>query len=724
MIRIKYTLAASDGSLAAISPDGNQAAAITWQGDLKRNVNTYSLIVFDLKAVALGNAGPRVILKRDFAGDKNDNRAAPFTSLTFLSDNRTIAFLGRDGSQPEQVYSVNIENGKLRQWTRHPTAVRTFAFGPDGNLRAFSAVADPIGGGHKERLANDGVFMWDREVFPDQLAFSSAFSALSTEPIYLRQFFLVGAGEGSQPKLLFDSRESQPTVKLDFNDARVRISPILGLHHDAALGMGGGMTVGPSGRYLLMYPYALAEHSMEPERYAFYADKNAYERRIAAPAALVDLANGRIERLIDAPSPQFGPEAGPPLWVPDGRSILLYTLLKDKPAAPPQWVEVDISTKQVTPLTLPKGWKPVSWQADGRALIISKGGRSTNNGRFYGKVSRSPGGKWGRIVELGEPNGFNGRFWQPATNGEVVIGIKQSPTASPELALFDLSTKRMTVLTDLNPQLRQRRLGAVETFRWESPHQNDAESFLLKPVDYKPGTRYPLVILLDDGFLGQKEEPYMLDAAEQTSGHAIQMLAAHGFMVLYPRTPRGLPTGSEEGKWMRAQIESAAAALDQAGLIDRNRIGISGFSRAAYHTNYLVMHSTIPFAAATAVDGGQFEYNDGMRPYYDNELRKICTPLMFEAHRLPTLTSVSHIAGRLESFGKAAEILYFAEAPHDLIRPRHRLRSLGTHIDWWRFWLKGEEASDPSKRNQYAHWRQLRETHKRALRSCPNKSSH
>jgi hypothetical protein len=30
------------------------------------------------------------------------------------------------------------------------------------------------------------------------------------------------------------------------------------------------------------------------------------------------------------------------------------------------------------------------------------------------------------------------------------------------------------------------------------------------------------------------------------------------------------------------------------------------------------------------------------------------------------------------------------------------------NLDWFRFWLKGEEDPDPAKAEQYARWRELR----------------
>ena len=45
---------------------------------------------------------------------------------------------------------------------------------------------------------------------------------------------------------------------------------------------------------------------------------------------------------------------------------------------------------------------------------------------------------------------------------------------------------------------------------------------------------------------------------------------------------------------------------------------------------------------------------------------------------------------------------------HVLEKPRERLVASGGNLDWFCFWLKGEEAPDPAKAEQYKRWRELR----------------
>jgi dienelactone hydrolase len=493
----------------------------------------------------------------------------------------------------------------------------------------------------------------------------------------------------------------------------VAAAPSQSLAEDMVLGSFSVMPAASDGRHLLLYPYLLAERPLHPERYAYYmsSSMNEYARRVAPQVGVVDVATGKIEPLLDAPSPQFERyESGPPLWSPDGKSVIVYTLFADRPADAPAWVEVDVATRRVVPLGLGKDSRPVSWAADGRTLVLSiKGDR-------FGQIRRNGDGKWGAPKETGRANGFNAD-WTVASNGKVVLGVSDTLRTPPELTAYDPATKRSTRLTDLNPQLAQIRLGEIVPYRWRSKPTDPADGYLVKPLDYRPGTRYPLVILLDDNTMRPGTEPFLFDGVWQLSSHATQMLAAQGFMVLYKheQSMRDVMETPAEPERVRADTERVVAQLDAEGLIDPVRVGVSGWSRAGFYTSYLMIHSSIKFAAAINTDGGASEYTDGMRLFTDQELSKIRTPVMFQSHGLWSLVYHGAMADRMNQMSRPAEILYFETASHSTTRPQHRLRSLGSSIDWWRFWLKSEEDSDPAKAAQYAHWRELRAVQERQL---------
>ena len=66
---------------------------------------------------------------------------------------------------------------------------------------------------------------------------------------------------------------------------------------------------------------------------------------------------------------------------------------------------------------------------------------------------------------------------------------------------------------------------------------------------------------------------------------------------------------------------------------------------------------------------------------------------------------------------KPVEMVVIPGGTHGLLTPSERMISLQGNVDWYRFWLKGEERSTPflwaesdeTLKAQYARWRQMAE---------------
>jgi hypothetical protein len=91
-------------------------------------------------------------------------------------------------------------------------------------------------------------------------------------------------------------------------------------------------------------------------------------------------------------------------------------------------------------------------------------------------------------------------------------------------------------------------------------------------------------------------------------------------------------------------------------------------------------------------------------------LDTITTPLLvFAAGRSGSLFMWEPYAG-LRYLHKAVDLIVLNTDEHVLTNPAVRLASQGGSVDWFRFWLKGEEDADPVKKQEYARWRQLRQS--------------
>jgi len=333
------------------------------------------------------------------------------------------------------------------------------------------------------------------------------------------------------------------------------------------------------------------------------------------------------------------------------------------------------------------------------------------------------------------------RVQQPSIN----LIQEQDVNTPQKLYVSDLDKKRKELLLDLNPQFSELAFGLVKVVEWESDGVK-VMGGLYFPPDYKPGKKYPLVIQTH-GF--QPKEFSMDGLSEWTSGYAARPLAAKGILVLQlqsfknPQDHDNVPNNRKLGatakesvkNWTAHVYEGAIESLDKEGLIDRNRVGIIGFSYTVCVVGYVLTHSQYRFAAASLVDGvscGYFEeiensgapadfnaingnaapFGEGLKSWMKNSpgfnLDKVQTPV-----RLVALGNFSILSQWEWYVG-----LTFQKKPVDFVLIPH-----GTHlggmvsermleqqglVDWFCFWLKNEEDPDPAKSNQYSRWRSLR----------------
>jgi hypothetical protein len=88
---------------------------------------------------------------------------------------------------------------------------------------------------------------------------------------------------------------------------------------------------------------------------------------------------------------------------------------------------------------------------------------------------------------------------------------------------------------------------------------------------------------------------------------------------------------------------------------------------------------------------------------------KVRTPLQVVAPRF--ITGLLYMWGpysALRYLGKPVDLIVLPDTQHVLSNPAARVVSQGGTVDWFRFWLKGEEDPEATKAGQYARWRELR----------------
>ena len=170
-------------------------------------------------------------------------------------------------------------------------------------------------------------------------------------------------------------------------------------------------------------------------------------------------------------------------------------------------------------------------------------------------------------------------------DGNVMAFAGDSPTHPTEVYLMTATDTAPRRLTHSNPWLADVKLARQEVIRFPARDGLEIEGMLLHPLEETPQTRYPLIMMVHGG-----PEAHHRNGWLTRPGYPGQLAAAQGYAVFYTNyrgsTGRGLafaklsqadPAGKEFD-----DLVDAIGHLDQLGLIDKTKVGITGGSYGGY----------------------------------------------------------------------------------------------------------------------------------------------
>lgn len=416
---------------------------------------------------------------------------------------------------------------------------------------------------------------------------------------------------------------------------------------------------------------------------------------------------------------------------PDGRRVA-YRYINDHPDKKSIYILFSKSVKQGSPIDVAPDVYYVSdywWSADSTKIFYAK---YDGDGRSYKILSVSPLG--GTSTEVyGGPEILY--FDSVDQRLEYVACVNENPHSPGRIALLDLRTNALRILVDVNPEFQNIELGATTRLDGVNKFGQKWFAHLVRPVNYEPGKRYPLIVTTytsGDGFL----------RGASGDENPIHVYAAHGFVVLSfdmgLRTASNRPGDFEEYlSWFASEADSIEMAIRQAwqmGMADLGKVGLTGYSRGSEIARYAITHTNL-FHAVSGASGDEspyFYYMSGK--IVQNEFsrrglggwpegasksnwKKVAADLNADLIDVPILDNDpdSEVLGdlslytSLKDLGKPIELVIYPDELHHISQPKHRYQMYERNLDWFRFWLKNEEDEDPAKKEQYERWRTMRE---------------
>ena len=320
----------------------------------------------------------------------------------------------------------------------------------------------------------------------------------------------------------------------------------------------------------------------------------------------------------------------------------------------------------------------------------------------------------------------------------VICLVHSSLVAGRLVRLYPESGKRET-LFDLNPELAQLTMGKAERLHWRNAFGIETVADLVLPVGYRPGRKYPLVVVQYDtrGFLrGGTDDEY-----------PIQAFANRGYAVLSFQRPAPPSVSAakdyeEVGKLnleqftdrrsVQSSLEGGIRIAVDRGIADPARIGITGLSDGSTTVEWALIHSSIFSAAAMSSccfdttfvanvgpsaarhflgEGypGVLGRND---PFWKDvalevNARRLSTPILLNASEEEFLdTLVTYNA--LREAGVPVDLFEYPGEYHARWQPAHRLATYRRSLDWFDFWLRGIRSGSPDRQSEIKEWDRLK----------------
>ncbi len=456
---------------------------------------------------------------------------------------------------------------------------------------------------------------------------------------------------------------------------------------------------------------------------------------------LVDLERGRVAPLFDAPAADFLRSYDGDYWIrwsPDGTRIAASATY-----LPPDSRHAESTARGACVLAVidvePRSSSCVVESEGDDVAVVNELTWDKRNTRLRAAWNGGPLVTFTRRAN-GWARGTSTRFAWPARN----LQIRQDLNHPPALFARESENGRWVKVFEPNPQLAAIDLGKVSLYSWKTHEGAIVTGGLAWPTNYVSGRRYPLVIQTHGFEPGQ----FFRSGTESETSNAGRPLAGRNLFVLQLAEPHSMADGTWRESTERA-LRVYLAAVDQLaseGLVDPARVGVTGYSRRGSFVLDAIVGEPERFAAAAIantatgslfdyygfVDGrspndrelysqfiaGAFPYGEGLQKWLERSpafrTDKIKAPLLISAGDPPELLTVWNVYAPLRDQGKPVELQYFRRGQHNFSRPLEVFAHQEMLVDWFDFWLNGNEDPTSSKSAQYARWREMRAVTRRA----------
>ncbi|RMI02402.1 MAG: S9 family peptidase, partial [Calditrichaeota bacterium] len=584
-------------------------------------------------------------------------------------DGRWIAFLSSRQSNNKdkkangaQIWLLDLRGGEPRRLTQWETGVQRFAW-LDSTTLVFSA--------------REGKTYYEQELKKHK---DDAVVVEDTTLFWPVRLFTLNIEKGNEVK------------RLTHNRYRI-----------------GEFAPDPTGRYIV---YSLhlspitADARMQPRQY------------------LLDRHTGKTVEIF--PGKYFDPENFQ--WTPDGRGFYATDEFSSDPenegAGITELYYFDVATG--THRKVPLNWE---WGVGFGGYAVAKNGVHVQladgpwmNPRFYRKTAQG----W-EPVKVADRRLRHSTSVTIGPDGETMVFVYSRPDSIPRYyhaRYQEGRLERVGEMVQLNGYLKKLPMPRAEVIRWVGAEGDTVNGILYYPLNYRPGRRHPLMVVIHGGPSGADLDAWRLSWTVYPG-----IWAEKGAFVFRPNYHGSGNHGlkfveSIKGRYYELEVPDIVRGVQHLidrGMVHPDSLGVMGWSNGAILTIALTVEHPEMFKAA-APGAGDVNWisdygNCSFGVSFDNSyfkgppweylqhyieksplfrMHRVVTPTIIffgtEDRAVPTEQGWEHYRA-LQQLGKApVRFILFPGQPHGLQRLSHQRRKMEEEIAWFDRYLFGKAS--------------------------------